>query len=270
MSGHDLSRIQVGIIGGGHLGRALARALPGAGIRPDNIHISFAGNPQTLRELEKAGLSGNIAENTAICDKSDLIFLAIRPQSLLSLRGLALQRAALVVSCMAGIPCHLVEETLCRPVVRMMPSGPETLTGHNGIVAVYPASPLLEVILAGIGQEVCSLPEESVMDIFTAGVCLPAVLIFLRFHNRDADTEIRPVIREYPLMEQLYAWGTAAVPSDIAPEEGHTYIVRMSTKGGITEAIIASLARGEPLETAFRAGVARCAALRDGAGCRDP
>lgn len=269
MPGNDFSRMHVGIIGGGHLGRALALALPRAGIRRDRIRISHAGNPETGHALYEAGLSGSVSDNAAICAGSDIIFLCVRPQSVLSLAGLVVRDSALVVSCMAGITVRPVSELLGIPVVRMMPSGPETLTGHNGIVAVYPESPVLSDLLAGIGQTVCPLKEESQMDVFTAGVCLPAILLFLQLNGRDANREIRPVIREYPLMVELYSWGTKATPKDLSTADANAYIARMSTKGGITEAIITSLGRGEPLETAFRAGVSRCAAVRRESGFFD-
>jgi len=256
----------IGIIGGGHLGRALALALLDQGLPRDHLMVSHAGSPATQEELIRAGLRGNIADNAALCGKADILFLAVRPQSVHSLRGLPVREKTLVVSCMAGVPAEVLGRVLGVPVVRMMSSGPETLSGHNGIVAVYPPTPLLAGILKGIGQEVHAMPDETLMNVFTAGGCLPAILLYSRIHHRDPDAEIRPVIHEFPLMGALYAWGVKAVPRDLSDMEAEAYIARMSTKGGVTEAIITGMAKGEPLDAAFRAGIARCVAIGDEVG----
>ena len=164
---------------------------------------------------------------------------------------------------MAGVPAGLLGKVLGVPVIRMMPSGPGTLLGYNGIVGIYPSSELLKNLLTALGQEVFVLPDEDQMNVFTAGVCLPSVILTARRLGRDTDSGMEPVIHEFPLVARMYAWAKSAVPQSLTPSESDDYVRRMSTKGGITETIVTSMLAGAPLREAFHAGIDRSRAISE-------
>jgi pyrroline-5-carboxylate reductase len=219
--------------------------------------ISYGSNPSTRRGLVAAGLESSITDNPAMCRQASIIFLAIRPQSAGSIRDLEFRKGTLVVSCMAGIPAGLLNRTLGIPVIRMMPSGPETLRSHNGIVAIYPHNQLLEDILSLLGQDVHVMPDEDLLNVFTAGVCLPAAIRAARGMGMDTGRGIWLVTQEFPIVSPIYSWAVATIPGEVSAAEREEYIRNMSTKAGITEAFVTSIRSGADFSTAFHAAIAR-------------
>lgn len=245
----------IGIIGAGHLGLTLALLFRGQGIPDDHILISYGGNPATRDAIREAGFEENLAGNHEICTKSEIIFITIRPQSLATLKGLPFSENRLVVSCMAGVPTGVLNRRWGIQVIRMMPSGPETLVAKEGIVAVYPENATLSDILQSLGLKVYSLPNEEMMHVFTAGVCLPAAILAAR--DTDTELEVAEISRLYPLVAELFPWASAVLPSSGSDREREAYIAGMSTKGGITEAIVKSIRSGATFSRAFEAGINR-------------
>jgi len=253
----------IGIIGGGHLGRALALAFIGRGFPPGKILISHGENPETAQEIRQAGLEHSLAPNDTIGREATIVFITVRPQSFMPLQGLPFRKTSLIVSCMAGIPSELLRGVLGVPAIRIMPSGPETLLQCNGIVGMYPDDGLVRKLLSSLGQEVFIMHDDDEMNIFTAGVCLPSVIIAARMKGQDTDKEIEPVIFEYPIVARIYDWAKKAVPQPLSPEGQDEYIRRMSTKGGITEIIVTRIRTGATLLEAFHAGIDRSRAISE-------
>lgn len=257
MSPDPLSRATIGIIGGGHLGRALALSFAGRDFPLQRLMISYGRNPATRRELIAAGLESCITDNPTLCRKADIIFLALRPQSAALLREFEFRNGTLVVSCMAGISTKLLSRTFRAPVIRMMPSGPATLLSHDGIVGIYPHNLLLEDILSFLGQHVHIMPDEELLHVFTAGVCLPAAIRAARSRGIDTERGIQPVIQEFPVVAPIYSWAVATIPGDESPKEREKYIRNMSTKAGITEAFVTGIRSGSDFSTAFHTAIDR-------------
>jgi len=247
----------IGIIGCGHLGRTLAAELVAHGLPKEKLLVSYGGSASTLERIRKAGLLENISDNAEICGKSNIIFIAVRPQAIERLKGLSFSKNALVVSCMAGISSTSLKNTLGIDVIRIMPSGPDTIKDRKGIVAVYPRSDILRDILPGIGLKVFELPEEEMMHAFTVGVCLPAALLAAGRMELGTAHAVKIMEKEYPGFEEIYTWAKGVLPNFDSDEEREEYIKKMSTKGGITEAIIDSLNSGSTFITAIRMGAAR-------------
>jgi pyrroline-5-carboxylate reductase len=245
----------VGIIGCGHLGRTLAEALIDHGIRKEKLMISYGESPSTLDRIKVAGLLENVSDNEEICRKSDIIFIAVRPESIGGLRKLSFPKSAIVVSCMAGVSKASLKKVLGIDAFRIMPSGPDTIKARKGIVAVYPPDDFLINILSCIGLKVYEISDEESMHAFTAGVCLPAAILVAEKKGLDTDQTVRIIGREYPDFEEIYTWARGVLP--YCGSEQEEYIRRMSTKGGITEAIIDSLNSGDSFLCALRKGIAR-------------
>ncbi|HSD57178.1 MAG TPA: NAD(P)-binding domain-containing protein, partial [Methanotrichaceae archaeon] len=147
----------IGIIGCGHLGRTLAEELIDHGLPRERLMISYGGSASTLESIKRAGLLENISDNEEICRKSNIIFIAVRPQAIEGLKGLSFPKSALVVSCMAGISTASLKVALGIDVYRIMPSGPATINERKGIAAVYPRSDNLIDILSRMGLKVFEL-----------------------------------------------------------------------------------------------------------------
>lgn len=256
-----LANENIGIIGCGHIGRTIAEKLLEYGFPKDRLKVSYGGSSVTLRRIKMAGLLENITDNKDICRKSSIIFIAIRPQALKKLEELTFPRHALVVSCMAGFSSDTLRKITGIDVLRMMPSGPETIKANRGIVAVYPQSETLTKILSGIGLRVYELPNEEMMHVFTVGVCLPAALITARKMGVGTEQAIGVLERVYPDLPEIYTWAKEVLLNLNNEEEQDEYIKKMSTKGGVAETIVKSLNSGRTFYDALLEGIAKSKAL---------
>jgi len=245
----------IGIIGAGHLGRTLASVLRDHGRPEDRILVSYGGNPATREAIREAGLEKNIAKNEEICRSASIIFITVRPQSVATLNDMVFRKESLVVSCMAALPRSLLRERWGSDVIRMMPSGPDTLREKNGIAGIYPQNAILQSLLEEAGIRVFALPDEEMMQVFTAGVCLPAAILAAR--GMDIDAEIPAIARKYPLVAEMCPWAKTVLPAVASDLDREAYITTMSTKGGITEAVVNSIRSGASLADAMEAGVGR-------------
>lgn len=247
----------IGIIGCGHLGKTIASELVCRGFPAHRLLLSRGRSHESLQGIIDAGLEGCLSDNQEICGKCSIIFIAIRPQSLPDLRGLAFPKDALVVSCMAGVSLQAIRGLLGVDAVRMMPSGPDTIIEGKGIAAVYPQSQSLSRILHGLDLRVFELKEEEQMHIFTVGVCLPAALL-ARVDGEDAIEEAcRCLSQDYPDFMEICSWARDVFPEFEKEEDKKTYIRKTATRGGITEAMVKSLERGEDLLMALKQGIKR-------------
>ncbi len=100
------------------------------------------------------------------------------------------------------------------------------------------------------------------MNVFTAGVCLPAALLKIGDSTR-AENEIAALFCEFPLLRSLFSWAKAVTPSFETKAQRDEYIAKMATRGGVTAAVVESLDAGEPLSAAMRRGIARSEALSE-------
>lgn len=249
----------IGIIGAGHLGITLAETLIKHGFPKENLKISFGGKLSTLDSLKKAGLAGNITDNKELCRKSTIIFIAIKPQSLAELKNLPFSSNSLVVSCMAGISIASLKEALGIDVSRIMTSGPDTIKARKGIAAVYPKNKILTDILSFIDLKAQELQNEEMMHFFTAGVCLPAVILVANKRGLSFKLEeaIESIEKEYKGFNDMYLWAKNVLPYFGSEEEQTKYIDNMCTKGGITEEIVTCLNSGRTVLYALRKGIAK-------------
>ena len=247
----------IGIIGCGHLGRALAEALIGSGYPREMLRVSYGGSPFTLEKIKRAGLLENVSDNEEICKRSAVIFIAVRPQSFENLRSLSFPSSALVVSCMAGISRASIERMLGIDVCRMMPSGPDTIKERKGVAAIYPHDDSLQEILSLLGLRVYELLDEELMHAFTVGICLPAALLVAEKRGLDPFQCADDFGHEYPDFEDIGTWARSVQPSFDSDEARDEYVRRTCTKGGIAETMIDSLNFGCTFLTALEKGVSR-------------
>jgi len=252
-----LANETIGIIGAGSLGRTLAETFIEHGFPKEKLMISYGGKPSTFESIKKAGLIGNIIDNKVICQKSTIIFIAIKPQSLKELKNLPFTNNSLVVSCMAGISLASMEGALGIDMLRIMTSGPDTIKGKKGIVAVYPQNDTLINILSFLSLKVHELQDEENIHVFTVGVCLPAALLIANKKGLNIENSIEVIENEYSDFREIYNWAKDVLPVFDSERSQMSYIEHMSTKGGITEAIVNSLNSGDTFLDSLRKGIVR-------------
>jgi pyrroline-5-carboxylate reductase len=250
-----LTKNTIGIIGCGHIGRTFAEQMVDHGFPRDALRVSYGGKASTLENIKCAGLAENITGNEEICQKSTITFIAVRPQAFEDLKGLSFNDQSLVVSCMAGISRASLKRAFGVDVCRIMPSGPDTIREKKGIVAVYPHNDLLVSVLSHTGLRVYEISDEEMMHFFTVGVCLPAALLAAEMLGLSAGHAIDAIVEDYPDFKEIHHWAKRALPALSSDLEREEYISRMSTKGGITEAIIDSLRSGSTFLDALRRGI---------------
>ena len=252
-----LAHEAIGVIGCGHLGKTIASELVRRGFPAQCLMLSRGRSHGSMQGIIDAGLEGCLSDNQDICRKCSIIFICIRPQSLPDLRGLAFPKDALAVSCMAGVSLQAIRGLLGVDAVRMMPSGPDTIIEGRGIAAIYPHNQILSRILRELGLRVFVLKEEEQIHIFTVGVCLPAALLARRDGEDAIEEACRCLSRDYPDFPEICSWAKDVLPEFEREENKRDYIRKMATRGGVTEAVVKSLERGDDLLLALKQGIER-------------
>ena len=247
---------KIGIIGFGHLGRAVLEALLAHGFMKENIRISYKGSPVTYEKIEKSGLTECISENHRIFNEAEIVFITTKPQDVKSLAGMVFPKQRLVVSCLAGVSIDILKNIFKTPVYRMMVSGPDTIAAGQGMATLYPCNEIIGAIFKKMGLRMLEVASEKEIDIFTAGVCLPAALLLANDQSGILDA-INEIVKEFAAFSDLYGWAQEILPFFTTESEKAGYISRMITKGGVTEAIVDSLESGERFITDLRKGITR-------------
>lgn len=251
-----LDNTNIGIVGCGHLGQAIARLLLERGLKKQNLLISYGGSPHTYQALVSKGLAECVESNENILQLSDMIFLTIKPKDISGLSRSSIPNGAMLISCVSGIPLDYLQGVFGLNVCRIMLSGPDTLLNGVGLAAMYPQNERLTSLLEAMGLTILAIETENDLNTFTAGVCLPAALVMLGVKTEQKEAMDR-ISTDYPLMRRFYEWAVKVAPDLENEAAKEAYIGKMMTKGGVTEAIINSLENGAELDAALRAGLDR-------------
>ncbi len=246
----------IGIIGFGHLGHSLALPLVKEGFPKKHLLISHGSSEATYRKAREAGLAECLADAKNLAERADVVIVAVRPQDVLSLSGLAFKKNALVISCMAGLPLDLLRKIFEIDVHRMMCSGPDTILEGRGIATLFPADERVSEVLGLIGMRIFETKSEAELDSFTAGICLPAILLNIRVAKKEVNEAMDEMKKTYPVYGHLHEWIGEVAPQGEKVEK-HAYLEGVSTKGGISEAMTGSLRSGSSLLAALLRGLER-------------
>jgi pyrroline-5-carboxylate reductase len=119
---------RTGFIGGGNMAEAIIKGLLAGGVPVSDLAVSEPSEQRREVLSERYGIQ-TICDNKALCEMSDTIILAVKPQ----VYGKALKEVVgacstdkLFVSIMAGVKSAAIEGMLCSRarVVRVMPNTP--------------------------------------------------------------------------------------------------------------------------------------------------
>lgn len=252
----DLKNSKIGIIGCGRLGQAITESLIHHGFSKHNIFISYRGNPATYKHLEKLGLASCISENEQIFIEADLIFITVRPQDVIHLSDIPLSKNIRLISCVAGLSIKMLKRVFNRTIFRMMISGPDTIVSNKGVAALYPYDRFVGNLINQMSMTLFKLSNENDLNMFTAGVCLPAALL-LEDNEKNIQNALNELQIDFAWFSKLYTWSKGVLPVLATEREKNDYIAKMVTEGGVTEAIINSLKDGELFLSALRRGMNR-------------
>lgn len=170
-----LSQWTVGFLGAGQMATALAQG----GIRSQTLSPTkvVAADPvESARQtFEKATGARTVASNSEVVDQSDLIVLAVKPQSLPAVLqdvGSRLSNRHLVVSIAAGVTLSTLSQLMPASVrlIRVMPNTPCLLgAGASAYALGATATPsdaeAIEALLTTVGR--CARVPEHLLDAVT-------------------------------------------------------------------------------------------------------
>lgn len=245
---------RIGIVGAGRLGSVLAAILVARGLPRDCLFLSTGGGGASLERLRKSELLDRVTTNEILAESCEIILVALRPQSLASFRLPHRRDGSLVLSCMAGVPLRRAETMSGGEAVRAMTSGPDTIAEGRGVAVLYPVEARATRLFAFLGIDAIALREESLIDAFTAAVCLPAALAL---EGDSARADLAELAAEYPELSAVFQWAPGVLPPFPSAAARLSYLERMITPGGLTERIVEATRRGEGIRAAFREGLVR-------------
>ena len=237
--------MNIGIIGAGHLGKALVAGLVQSGMKQEQIILN-ARSKETL-DAQKRVYPGirTTADKKELAEKADVIVLVVRAQNagevLAEIKETNLRNRT-IVSFMAGVTLHDMREALQDSrkeyrLVRMMPTvGISICKGVIGISCEEDSAIPEDVtdLFRPLGYLI-SLPEEKLESITICAASGLAFTAALMKAYRDASNRL---IGDLPVSEEITLRVFENVIETVRTE-GNTFeklIGKISTKGGTTEA----------------------------------
>lgn len=252
MISEDFFKYNIGIIGAGHIGQALALKLRDIGFPTDNLKLSYNGSIFTFSDLYDNELVDNIADNSKIVDTSDIIIVSVPPQMFKKLGEFNLDDSTTVISFMAGVKTSdIKKQTGSSNVVRVIPTGSDTIRDSSAIAGVYNSCDIADCMFDLLGFDTFNVECEDDLNYMIIAGCLPAV--FAKVDYDENIDDIKKFSENFPLFMDV-----AKKANDLVPSEGRDeFIKNTATKGGVTEAIIEALDGGMSLFDALNAGLDR-------------
>ncbi|AEY01338.1 pyrroline-5-carboxylate reductase [Oceanimonas sp. GK1] len=168
----------LGILGVGHLATYTVTGLRNGG---DQRRIILSPrNAEAASRLAGQCRCDIAGSNQAVVEGSDIILLAVRPQSLSTLlRGLTFKPGQLVISAMAGVSLQQLRQysgLQATTLVRALP--PASVEVGAGPVPLFPANAAAETLFGTMGK-VIVLESEALFNVALAHGCLHGWSYFL-------------------------------------------------------------------------------------------
>lgn len=172
-----MSHIELTVLGGGNMGRALIGGLLRNGMRPEQIAVGEGQEAARTALSRDFGIAAT-PDNAAAMSKANLVVVAVKPQDVASvLTPLAAelrQRRPIVLSIAAGIRIQSLQSWCGAgvPVIRAMPNRPALVgAGATGLFAPAEVDAARRAMAAQIMQsvgEVVWVSTEDALDVVTA------------------------------------------------------------------------------------------------------
>jgi pyrroline-5-carboxylate reductase len=257
-----MSHIELTVLGGGNMGRALIGGLLRHGMRPEQIAVGESQESQRATLSRELGIAAT-ADNVAAVRKANLIVLAVKPQdagSVLAPLAADLQRSRpTVLSIAAGVRIQTLQSWCGEgvPVIRAMPNRPAFVgAGATGLFAPTEVDASRRAMAAEIMQsvgEVVWVATEDALDVVTAlSGSGPAYFFLLAEAMAKAGVELglpEDTARRLAIAT-LHGAGVLAYSSDGDLERLRAEV---TSKRGTTEAALRTLQAAEFNELIGRA-----------------
>lgn len=251
---NNLFEEKIGVIGAGNIGQALILKLIEKNFPKDNIKLTYNGSIFTFEKIYDNDLVDMISDNTKIVEESSILILSVTPQSFKQIGNFGITDDKLVISFMAGITIEeLKKQTGSNNIVRIIPTGPDTILDSVAIAGAYPSNEVAESLFDLLDFDYDIVDNEDKMDLMVLAGCFPAIYCKC---NPDSEDTIRDIERIADGCVEFIEMSKKS--KSLVPKENHDeFIEKFATKGGITEAIINSLNEGDSLYDALLKGLER-------------
>ncbi len=254
MNNEKLFENKIGVIGAGRIGRALILKLLEKGYPYDNIKLTYNGSIFTFSDISDNNLIDMISSNAEIVKISSILILSVPPQSFKPIGNFNLTDDTLIISFMAGITTDAIKaQTGSSNVVRIIPTGPDTITNSQAIAGVYGENEIAEELFKLLDIDYVVVDEEEKMDYIAIAGCLPAIYCRVDPQSDDNIEAISKISENFPEFRDI-----AKKCEKLVPEENkEEFISRFTTPGGVTQAILNGLNSGKSLYDSLMMGIER-------------
>lgn len=253
----------IGVLGGGHMGRALLESLLRRGVERSRLHVAEGSEPVARRLAAELGVEVTNSARPWLAG-IDTLILAVKPQDMnLAIAGLQPElktHGPLVISVAAGLSVAQLQQWcgVDVPIVRAMPNRPALAgVGATGLFA----SPNIDAalrrravsILSAAGL-VVEVDDEALMDVVTAVSGSGPAYFFLLAEAMAAAGKAQGLPRETALQlarATLQGAGVmASLETDLAALRDS-----VTSKGGTTAAALDSF-KAQGFESMVTAAIA--------------
>ena len=237
----------VAVVGGGHMGTALARGFADHSKLQPRIVVADR-NEHKLNVYSQPSIA-TTQDTASAVNEAQVVVLAVKPQSIKSVveDHIDALREKLVVSVAAGVPMHLLEEWLGKEtsIVHAMPNLPVALgVGMIGLTSNSNVSPeqkqLTEKLFAGTGELVW-LQDDRHVDVATAVSGSGPAYFFYAMEAMIRAAESIGLDRQ---TAKRFVVGTALGAATMASKSEHDpseLRSQVASPGGTTERALATL-----------------------------
>ena len=245
-----MAHLDLAILGGGNMGRALIAGLLRQGLRPERITVGESQPLARQRLSRELGITCT-ADNAEAIRDANVVLIAVKPQDvqavLTPLKGQMERSRPVCLSIAAGIRTRALRQWCGAgvPVIRAMPNRPALVgAGITGLFAAPEVEPdhyaLAEQVMRSVG-EVVRVASEDALDVVTAlSGSGPAYFFRLAelMAQAGADLGLAPEAARRLAIATLHGAGLLAHASD-----GDLAQLRqeVTSKGGTTEAALRTL-----------------------------
>src|ERR1700721_1891090 len=142
----------LGFIGAGAITDAVVQGLHAAGNTKDDIHLSARSEARSRALAARYERVIRETSNEAVVAKSDIVFLAVRPQQMPELTGLRFRAHQTVVTGLAGTPIDQLRP-LVAPAARLVRVVPlPCIRLRQGPILMMPSDPTVEALFDKLGD----------------------------------------------------------------------------------------------------------------------
>ncbi len=254
MNKEKLFENKIGVIGAGRIGRALILKLLEKGYPYDNIKLTYNGSIFTFSDISDNDLIDMISSNAEIVKESSVLILSVPPQSFKPIGFFNLPKDLLVISFMAGITTDAIkEQTGSDNVVRIIPTGPDTIKDSRAIAGVYGENEVANEIFDLLDFDYVMVDDEDKMNYIAIAGCLPAIYCRVNPESEDNIEAVNKISEDFPEFRDIAKKCEGLVPEENKEE----FISRFTTPGGVTQAILNGLNSGKSLYDSLLMGIKR-------------